>query len=68
MKYKIGDILFDTKSPMQGILGIIHYVTDTSYILKASNGKIVNFSIRYIDNDIKIRLATKAEEILYVKF
>lgn len=75
IKYQVDDILYDKLPTRDLILGTVVAILDDSYMIRVSDaysressqsiGKIVKLSFDYVDNDPSIRLATKAEKILY---
>ena len=73
-KYKVGDILYDTIPTRNSILGTIVSLKEDSYVLILGNkyanltytkGTRVTLTFKYIDTDSQIRVATKAEKVLY---
>lgn len=76
-KYKVGDVLYDMMPTRDITLGTIVALLDNSYMIRVSDeysksgnrppGKIIKLSFEYVDTDVCIRLATRAEILLYAK-
>ena len=75
-KYKINDVLYDTIPSINCLLGVIVSLKEDSYVVhlydnhnaaRSSKTK-VTLSFEYVDTDRQIRLATKAEKVLYANF
>lgn len=74
-KYKVDDILYDMLPSRDLVLGTVVALLEDSYMVRVANayaraggqpeGKIVKLSFDYVDEDPSIRLATRAEKVLY---
>lgn len=75
IKYKVDDIIYDTFPPRDIVLGTIVAILGDAYMIRVSNaysragnqpeGKIMKLTFEYVDNNSSLRLATKAEKVLY---